>query len=191
MKKFLVLVFCSLFLFSGCGNTSYFQSTELVDETNKSEESAESTDISEVINPVIFVQVAGAVVKPGVYELPNGSRVFAAIDAAGGLLDTADDSDVNQASVLEDGQKVYVYTYSEREAIESAEAEKDESDGLVSINRASASELTNLPGIGQAKANQIIAYREANGDFTSIEDIKKVSGIGDGIYNQINSLIKL
>ena len=191
MKKFLVLVFCSLFLFSGCGNTSYFQSTELVDEKNKSEESAESTDISEVINPVIFVQVAGAVVKPGVYELPTGSRVFAAIDAAGGLLDTADDSDVNQASVLEDGQKVYVYTYSEREAIESAEAEKDASDGLVSINRASASELTNLPGIGQAKANQIIAYREANGDFTSIEDIKKVSGIGDGIYNQINSLIKL
>ncbi|QFJ55440.1 helix-hairpin-helix domain-containing protein [Pseudobutyrivibrio xylanivorans] len=191
MKKFLVLVFCSLFLFSGCGNTSYFQSTELVDETNKSEESAESTDISEVINPVIFVQVAGAVVKPGVYELPNGSRVFAAIDAAGGLLDTADDSDVNQASVLEDGQKVYVYTYSEREAIESAEAEKDASDGLVSINRASASELTNLPGIGQAKADQIVAYREANGDFTSIEDIKKVSGIGDGIYNQINSLIKL
>ena len=64
-------------------------------------------------------------------------------------------------------------------------------DGLININQASASELSTLPGIGQTKANQIVTYRESNGNFSSIEEIKNVSGIGDGIYNQIYKLIKI
>ena len=70
-------------------------------------------------------------------------------------------------------------------------ASSQQDDGLVNINTASAAELQSLPGIGEAKAKQIVSYREANGDFSSIEDIKNVSGIGDGIFNQINSLIKI
>lgn len=189
MKKLFSLVLCSLIFlsFSGCGQTSYFQSTELVNETDEEEQ---SVDIQEVVPQVIFVQVAGAVKKPGVYSLSTGSRVYAAIEAAGGLLDSADDSDINQASLLEDGQKLYIYSIEERKEIEQQE-KSSEDDGLININTATEAELTTLPGIGQTKANQIVAYRKANGDFASIEDIKNVSGIGDGIFNQINSLIKI
>ncbi|SCZ78524.1 ComEA family DNA-binding protein [Pseudobutyrivibrio xylanivorans] len=189
MKKLLILVLCSLLLFAGCGHESYFQSTELVNETEVSEEGA-SSDLSEVVPQIICVQVAGAVQAPGVYDLPVNSRVYAAIEAAGGLLDSADDSDINQASFLEDGQKIYVYTKEEREALLISE-EASEEDGLININTATEAELMTLPGIGQSKASQIISYRNTNGDFTSIEDIKNVSGIGDGIFNQINSLIKI
>ena len=189
MKKFIFLVLCSLLLLTSCGHESYFQSTELVEETEVSRED-NSSDLSEMVPQIIYVQVAGAVHEPGVYDLPVNSRVYAAIDAAGGLLDSADDSDINQASFLEDGQKIYVYSKEEREEILLSE-EKSEDDGLININTATEAELTTLPGIGQAKASQIISYRNANGDFNSIEDIKNVSGIGDGIFKQINSLIKV
>lgn len=192
MKKIICIACCSFFMLTGCGKESYFQSTELVEATDETMEDNEV--VEENLSEVIYVQVAGAVAKPDVYELPAGSRVYAAIDAAGGLLDSADDTDINQAALLEDGQKLYVYTIDEAEQLKLEQMELEEqaaSDGLVNINTASLSELTTLPGIGQTKANQIIAYREANGNFTSIEDIKNVSGIGDGIFNQINSLIKI
>ena len=193
MKKFLILVFASLFLFSGCGNTSYFQSTKLIEETT--EEVAEETEtqdsISEIVPTMIFIQVAGAVKNPGVYELKTGARVYSAIEAAGGLLDDADDSDINQASVLEDGQKIYVYTVEEKLKEQETSTEAAIDDGLVDINKATEGELTTLPGIGQNKASQIVEYRQSNGAFTSIDDIKNVSGIGDGIFKQINSLIKV
>ncbi|SHI87491.1 helix-hairpin-helix domain-containing protein [Pseudobutyrivibrio xylanivorans] len=189
MKKYLLLVLCSLLLFTGCGHESYFQSTELIKEAEDTIEET-SSDISDVVPQIIYVQVAGAVQKPGVYDLPFNSRVYAAIDAAGGLLDSADDSDINQAALLEDGQKIYVYSKEEKEELLLSE-ENAEDDGLININTATESELTSLPGIGQAKASQIISYRNANGDFSTIEDIKNVSGIGDGIFNQINSLIKI
>ena len=189
MKKLFCIACCSLFLFTGCKEEAYFQSTELVEaaEEAKSEEQL----VDELLPEEIYVQVAGAVVKPDVYKLPEGSRVYAAIEAAGGLLDSADDNDINQAALLEDGQKIYVYTYEETALLEEEQALEEADDGLVNINTATLNELTALPGIGEAKANQIIAYREANGNFSSIEDIKKVSGIGDGIFNQINSLIKI
>lgn len=190
MKKLFILVFCSLFLLSGCKNTSYFQSTELVEDTNKPEE--KQSNLEEVVPAVIYVQVAGAVVNPGVYDLPTGSRLFAAIEAAGGFSEQADDSDLNQASILEDGQKIYVYTKEEQMILaEEAKASEAEDDGLLNINTASVGDLTNLPGIGEAKAKNIVAYRESNGQFSSIEDIKNVSGIGDGIFVQISSLIKI
>ena len=189
MKKFFSLVCCSIFIFTGCGKASYFQSTDSNEVIN------EQTDGGEVVveesSSTIYVQVAGAVTTPGVYELQSDSRVYSAIEAAGGLLDSADDSDINQAAILEDGQKIYIYTVEERKALEVEAPTQTANDGLININTATVGELTNLPGIGEAKASQIVAYRDANGTFSSIDDIKKVSGIGDGIFNQINSLIKI
>ena len=191
MKKIICFAICSLFLFSGCSNKSYFQTTELVEDKEEKTQSSEEV-VKDLLPETIYVHVAGAVNTPGVYELPTGSRVYAAIDAAGGLSDSADDSDINQAAILSDGEKLYIYTVDEAKAKLEIENEKaKEDDGLVNINTATVSELCNLPGIGEAKAKQIVAYREANGDFSSIEDIKNVSGIGDGIFNQINSLIKI
>ncbi|WP_051195216.1 ComEA family DNA-binding protein [Pseudobutyrivibrio ruminis] len=189
MKKLFCVACCSIFLFAGCGKASYFQSTELVEAK---EEADENKVVEDLVPSTIYVQVAGAVVKPDVYELPEGSRVYAAIEAAGGLRDEADDSDINQAALLEDGQKLYIYTEEEVVKIKQQEEQSNETDdGLVNINTATATELMALPGIGQSKANQIIAYRDANGSFSSIEDIKNVTGIGDGIFNQINSFIKI
>lgn len=191
MKKLFCLVCCSLFLFTGCGQKSYFQASDSTEASQeKSEEELPASEASTDQN--IFVQVSGAVVSPGVYELPGDSRVYAAIEAAGGLLQTADDSDINQAAILEDGQKIYVYSAEEIAKLqEAAIAEESANDGLVNINTADVQLLTTLPGIGENKAKQIVAYRDSNGAFSSIEDIKNVSGIGDGIFNQINSLIKI
>ena len=172
MKRFIYLTFCSLFLFSGCSKASYFQSTELVDEMDSTAEAKEQV-VENVLPNTIYVQVAGAVNHPDVYELPEGSRVYAAIEAAGGLLESADDSDINQAALLEDGQKLYIYTAEESAKIKDEADAKEADDGLININTATATELTSLPGIGQSKANQIISYREANGSFSSIDDIKK------------------
>ncbi len=190
MKKLLSLILCSLFLFTftGCKKTSYFQSTELVNEESQTTLTSEEA-VTELLPEVIYVQVSGAVVNPGVYDLPAGSRVFAAIDAAGGLLDSADDCNINQAEQLEDGQKIEVLTHDEL-AMEK-ELQKEAEDGLININTASASELMTLPGIGKAKAEQIIAYRQSNGLFKSIDEIKNVSGVGEGIFKKINSQIKI
>ena len=192
MKRLLLIACCSFFLFTGCKKASYFESTELVEETTEEESAKEA--VEQRLPETIFVQVAGGVNAPGVYELKSGSRVYQAIEAAGGLLKEADDSDINQAMLLEDGQKLYIYTAEEMAELAEKEAALQESsvdDGLININVATAADLRTLPGIGETKANQIIAYREANGEFSSIDDIKNVSGIGDGIFNQINSLIKV
>lgn len=192
MKRLFFIACCSLFLFTGCKKASYFESTELVEETTEEQSAKEA--VEQLLPETIFVQVAGAVDAPGVYELRSGSRVYQAIEAAGGLLKEADDSDINQAMILEDGQKLYIYTAEELEEIakqEEAVLKASADDGLININVATAADLRTLPGIGETKANQIIAYREANGEFSSIEDIKNVSGIGDGIFNQINSFIKV
>lgn len=189
MKKLLGLVCCSLFLLTSCGQQSYFQTSDSTEISQEPQEA--STNEEEQSSASIYIQVAGAVVSPGVYELPSDSRVYSAIEAAGGLLDTADDSDINQAAVLEDGQKIYIYSQEERRQLEEQAVAEAAVDGLVNINTADVQQLTTLPGIGENKANQIIAYRNTNGAFSSIEDIKQVSGIGDGIFNQIYSLIKI
>ncbi len=212
MKKLLCLVACSLFLFSGCGSTSYFEASGDYTELEADDKSASSRDASDDSSDMastdisdkpsdeealtIFVQVAGAVNSPGVYELPSTARVFEAINAAGGLLDTADDYDINQAKTLSDGEKIYVYTSDERQlaagtnaSVSGANSFSEATSSLVNINTASQEELKTLPGIGDSKASQIISYRDSNGGFTSIEDIKNVNGIGDSIFSQIQSLI--
>lgn len=184
MKKIVytgVFLFC-LTVFSGCGN-SYLEDTEEVSE----EVSSENEDETESYGTEIYVQVDGAVQSPGVYKLSNGARVYEALDEAGGLLDTADASGVNQAEKVEDGQKIYIPTTSETEEARSASAIS--SDGKVNINMATAEELMTLPGIGESKANDIISYREANGTFSKIEDIMNIPGIKDGVFRKISGSI--
>lgn len=203
MKKLIFIqICCSLFFLTGCGS-SYLQSetsADLSEPSTKIEvsvsESAAPMDtpiVEDLANQTIFVQVCGAVESPGVYELPQDSRVFKAIEAAGGLLDEADYTSVNLAEVCNDGSVIYVYRVgeegSESAGVPNLTAAVD--DGLININTADMTELSKLPGIGSAKATQIIAYRQANGDFQQIEDIKKVPGIKDGTYIPISGLIKV
>lgn len=138
----------------------------------------------------IRVDVSGKVVNPGVYTLPPDSRVVEAIEAAGGLLDTADISMINLAARVEDGDKVWV---PETGALEGdlPQIPARSSSVAININSATASELETLPGIGEVKANQIVAYREEHGMFLNIEDLLNVPGIGPELLEKIRSEITL
>ncbi len=134
---------------------------------------------------IITVDVKGAVKQPGVYELRVGSRVHDAIYKAGGMTADANSQSVNLAQKLSDEAVIYVAKEgeevpelgsSENSAKSSASAEKT---GKVHLNRATEAELQTVSGIGQKRAQDIIAYREANGPFRSVEDLKNVSGIGE------------
>ena len=137
----------------------------------------------------LTVYVCGAVQHPGVYELAEGSRVYEALALAGGVTDDASPTAVNQAQPLTDGEMIEILTVDQ--AMERETAQETESDGRVNINTADAEELKTLPGIGEAKADSIIAYREKNGAFAAIEDIKNIEGIKDGVFAKLEDCIKV
>lgn len=151
----------------------------------------------------IWVQVAGAVHVPGVYQLLADSRVFEAVAAAGGFTDDANGQAVALAAQLFDGCRVYVPEVGETvsggvvgpagssEGITGGDPTSDSGEDLVSLNSASAAELDSLPGIGPSLAEQIIIYRENEGPFTSIDQLTDVPGIGPAKLEQLRSLVIL
>lgn len=178
------------------------ESVEVSDETENETDGAEQTVDTEPVKKagsegVIYVFVCGQVTSPGVYELPEGSRICQAIDAAGGMLDTASTDWVNQAETAEDGQKIYVPSQEEAEVMpdgqqtgQMQEASSTEgTDGKVHLNTASREELMTLTGIGEKKADAIIRYRESNGGFQSVDELMQVEGIKEGTYNKIKDSI--
>ena len=147
----------------------------------------------------LAVHVIGAVPRPGLYEFVEDARVQDAIDAAGGLLASADVSSINLAALLEDGQQLNIPYKSGQEPVEgtpSLELPNSEPTSaapvnteLININTATKEELDSLPGIGPTIAQRIIDYRDTNGPFNTIDDIKNVSGIGPSTFEQIKDLI--
>jgi len=138
----------------------------------------------------IQVHVSGEVNQPGVVELPPGSRVFAAIEAAGGFSDAADYDSLNLAALLEDGQRVFVPA--KRESGDEpgrAEAPPAVIVYPIDLNSADQPTLETLPGIGPEKARAIIAFRLANGPFRTLEDLDAVEGIGPAIIADIEELV--
>ena len=138
----------------------------------------------------VFVYVCGAVQKPGVYELPAGSRVYEALAAAGGLTEEADEKSLNQAELLRDGSQITVYTKEEASSLP-APAGETAGSGKVNLNTAGKELLTTLPGIGDAKADAILQYREENGGFSSIEEIMQIEGIKEKVFEKIRDLIEV
>ncbi len=136
---------------------------------------------------VIYVHVCGAVRTPGVVLLPEGSRGQEALEAAGGFSPDAAEDAVNLAQPLTDGMQLYFPTREEADVMR--ESRQAAESGLININTASAKLLCTLPGIGEARAEAIVAYREENGDFQRIEDIMRVSGIKDNAFEKIKDLI--
>lgn len=146
----------------------------------------------------VYVDVDGAVASPGVYRLKEGARVSQAIDAAGGLTTEADVTGLNRASKVADGQKIYVPTVGEQQAAAvtsgadsgaSPTSGAGASSGLVNINTASAAELQTLSGIGPSMAQSIIDERTQNGVFASVDDLMRVSGIGEKKLAKIKDCI--
>lgn len=140
------------------------------------------------------VYVAGEVNSPGVIELEEGSRIEDAIKGAGGVKAEANLKNINLAYEVSDGEKIYIPNLSE-EGEEENIPEPNTSNsntnakGKVNINKATATELTSVPGIGASTAQKIITYREENGKFQTIEDVKKVSGIGDSKFESMKDFI--
>jgi competence protein ComEA len=141
---------------------------------------------SVAIEQYLYVHIVGEVVTPGMYQLPLGARLVDAVFAAGGLTELADNSSVNLARELSDGEQVVVSSVNQQ-----SETLGTSSGGLISINRASDKELEELPGIGPALSARIIAWREANGGFKSIEDLLKVSGIGENLLSGLKDSVTL
>lgn len=228
------LTLAMLLVLGGCSHTSYLESDDIPEDDT--EAAAEEEIVGEDDGPqdegTLFVQVAGAVKSPGVYELAQGARVFEAIELAGGLKKDADDVNLNQASPLVDGEKIYVYRVGELEEV-GASGNGDgladsgigssggadgalsgggnagavagggvsgavtsgssgtSADGRVNINTAGVEDLKTLSGIGDAKAQAIISYREANGGFQSVDELTKVDGIGDATLQKLKDYITI
>lgn len=144
----------------------------------------------------IYVQISGEIKYPGVYEMLDGDRVFQLVEKAGGLTENADVNSINLSKKLIDGEKVIIFAKKElnneqnliNQTSSSLTTQSNKSN-LININTATQSELESLPGIGPTLAQRIIEYRENNGYFQKIEDIKKVSGIGDKKFEAIKDLI--
>ncbi len=136
---------------------------------------------------MIQVYVCGAVKEPGVVSVPPGSRVEAALIAAGGFAEDAAEGRVNLADWVTDGQMLYFPTG--EEAAQMRTAESDAGTGLVNLNTADMSKLCTLPGIGEGRAADIIAYREKNGGFSTCEEIMNVPGIKEAVYEKIRDRI--
>ena len=155
-----------------------------------------AAEVTEIEMPeavvLLVVDVAGAVLNPGVYSLPINSRVVDAIAAAGNVLKGADVSDINLARILKDGEQVYVYAASRGSSSRStARSAPPRNAGPIAINRASAKELEVLDGIGPVLASRIVAYRNANGPFVTLESLLEVSGIGPAKFAQFKEKIRL
>ncbi len=147
---------------------------------------------NEEANIRIFVDVKGWVQKPGLYEAKDDDRVFDIIELAGGLLEEADENQINFAEKIHDEMVVYIPKIGEIfDEVPQGTGTQSKKDEKVNLNKADNTELETLPGIGPAKAAAIIEYREQNGPYQQIEDLKKISGIGPKSFEKLQNLISV
>jgi len=141
---------------------------------------------------LICVYICGEVQTPGVYQVEEGARMYQVVELAGGILETGAQNYLNLAESVTDGQKVVVPTIEEASQLETVQVDstKEESSSkYININTADEATLDSLPGIGASKAKNIIAYRESNGGFKSVEELMQIEGIKEGVYNKIKDMI--
>lgn len=177
----LLLTVISGFYLSSSSSSIEEETLDWLQLTSEEEIGDEIGDVDD--NNLIVVDVKGAVVAPGVYEMNGGERMIDAIHLAGGLTADADETKVNLAALLEDEMVVYIPKLGEEMeepmfTAVSARSGQSKDDGKVAINQASSAELETLPGIGPARAAAIISYREQHGPFKTVEDLLNISGIG-------------
>lgn len=169
-------------------------------ESSTEQNQTNSEQIETSKRSLIFVDLQGEVERPGVYQLELGSRMVDLLEKAGGLTQEAYDRNINRAMILEDQMSIYIeniHEIDQQDAInieaivrpEDPDKKVDNSSALININLAEVEELQTLKGIGPAKAQAIVSFREENGAFESIESIKDVPGIGPKIFENIKAMI--
>lgn len=162
------------------------------EEEDKAEKKSQASETS-----FVTVDIKGAVRQPGVYQLPENSRVKDAVAQAGGLVDDADSKSINLAQKVKDEEVIYVSRQGEggvdvtqggqTSAAATGQAQKE--NGKVNLNKASLAELQTVSGIGAKRAQDIIDYRESNGPFQSVDDLKNVSGIGGKTLEKLRDYV--
>ncbi len=147
------------------------------------------TAATESVTTLLIINVAGKVKNPGVYQLPPGSRVVDALEAAGQQLKGVDISDINLARVLVDGEQILIG--SNRTVSGKVAAKKISADNPLDINRATIAQLDTLPGIGPVTAQRIIDYRTKAGRINAVDELKKISGLGGVKFEEIKALLRV
>lgn len=163
----------------------------LTSEENKSKVSQNQTTMSQAESKKLVVDISGCVNIPGVYETDEGTRLHEIIELAGGLTKDADIDAINQAELVTDGQKILIPSKIEigNGAGRTTNAESSINNGKININQADSAALQEIPGVGPAIADKILEYREVNGSFQRIEDLKNVSGIGEKTFEKLKNKI--
>lgn len=196
-KKIISMVYMILVLavgFSACAR----EETVYLEQAQKASEETEAVTPDESKEPAFCcVYVCGAVVSPGVYTLPADARICDALEAAGGFDETAAKEAVNLAEKIQDAEQIRIPMVEEvtSGAVAGEEAASYEaapgigSDGRVNLNTATKEELMTVPGIGNSKAESILAYRMEHGCFADVRDIMKIAGIKEGIFEKIKDSI--
>lgn len=194
-----VIVFViGYYIYTTASNESYEQLDIISEEKdNQNKENVENKQ-----EEMIVIHIAGEVKKPGIIKIKEGARIADIIEAAGGLTQKANITNINLAYIIEDGQKITIPSKDEKEERENITTENGEgiineergtSAGkqIVNINKATKEQLCELQGIGESTADKIITYRKENGNFKQVEDIKNVPGIGDAKYENIKDKISV
>ena len=189
MGTLLVVCLCS------CGKNAAYYVEEVIPSETTLEAASEEVELEVTESKGIYVYVCGQIQNPGVYVLTEGSRICDLFVMAGGFTKTASTDYWNQARLLKDGEMIYVPSKEEVKGsilqMQEGNAGKDNESDKVNINTASKEELMTIPGIGEAKATAIIAYRKEHGDFASIDEVKNVEGIKDGVYSKMKDYIEI
>ncbi|MCI5588389.1 MAG: helix-hairpin-helix domain-containing protein [Lachnospiraceae bacterium] len=197
--KLITIIICCVFVLMA--GIFYFNSgtSSVQNEASITKKEVSSVNHSTEQTPAskeIAVYICGAVKKPGVYKFNTASRVCDAVKAAGGFKKNADTISINQAQYLKDGEQITIPIKTNVKPGSSGDGKSDSnnskaSSNLVNINQADENELMTLPGVGESKAASIIEYRNKNGYFTKIEDIMKITGIKEGVFNKIKDKITI
>lgn len=187
--KIIAILCVSSILFLSCSRQALVIKEESVESELESPEGVvEMIEEQKTIEPkTICVYVCGAVKTPGIVEVSENGRVNEALEKAGGFDEDADEDYVNLAAILQDGEKIY-FPYNGEVTMQSVSTEEN---SLVDINSANCEELMRIPGIGESRAKAIIEYREKNGNFTAVEDVMKVNGVKNGLFQKMKDYIKI
>lgn len=185
-KQFLYIIALLVLCLTGCGEKAAVYDSA-AEETVTETATAEAANAEAQAAASVWIYVCGEVRSPGVYELPEGSRITDAVEAAGGMTEEASKTYLNLAEPVSDGQKIEVPSAEMAQALTEAAAES--TSGVVNLNRATEAELMTLSGIGESKAKEIIRYRETKGGFQKPEDLMNIPGIKEGVFNKIRDQI--
>ncbi len=192
MKKIYSLFLAILILLlTGCGEDGILLSQDTESIQVQNEAASEENEEAALSNQMMYVYICGEVMEPGVYPLPEHSRIYELVELAGGLTEDAAPESVNLAQELTDGQMINIPSTEDEQDLSEAGTEAGTDDGKVNINTASKEQLMTLNGIGETKADSILSYREQNGPFDSLEDLMQVDGIGQGTYSKLKDMITI